>query len=67
MAANYLNECIARMTWAQLGRKTISNYGTSFPRWSIWMLGTIGTFSVLSDLFFRLHWLEPMEPAAPIA
>ena len=33
----------------------------------MWVLGTIGTFSVLYEIFFRLHWLEPMETAAPIA
>ena len=74
--AEYLNERNARVTWAkmqgkhpwaQLAWKATSNYGTSFPRWSMWVLGTIGTFSVLYEIFFRLHWLEPMETAAPIA
>ena len=68
----YLNERNARLTWAkmkgkhpwaQLAWKATSNYGTSFTRWGIWVLGTIGTFSVLYEIFFRLHWLEPMEPA----
>jgi hypothetical protein len=27
--------------------------------------GTIGFFSLLYELFFRLHWLLPMEPGKP--
>ena len=74
--AEYLNERNARVTWAkmqgkhpwaQLAWKATSNYGTSFSRWGAWVLGTIGTFSVLYELFYRLHWLEPMETAAPVA
>jgi hypothetical protein len=73
--AEYLNERNARVTWAkmqgkhpwaQLAWKATSNYGTSFTRWGAWVLGTIGTFSVLYELFFRLHWLQPMETAAQI-
>jgi hypothetical protein len=73
--AEYLNERNARVTWAQmqgkhpwaqLAWKATSNYGTSFARWGVWVLGTIGTFSVLYEIFFRLHWLEPMETAAPV-
>ena len=72
----YLNERNARVTWAkmqgkhpwaQLAWKATSNYGTSFSRWGAWVLGTIGTFSVLYELFFRLHWLAPMETAAQVA
>jgi hypothetical protein len=68
----YINERNARVAWArmqgkhpwaQLAWKATSNYGTSFARWSTWVLGTIGTFSLLYELFFRLHWLEPMETA----
>ncbi len=68
----YLNERNAHVTlakmqgklpWAQLAWKATSNYGTSFARWSASVLGTIGTFSVLYEIFFRLHWLEPMENA----
>lgn len=74
--AEYLNERNARVTWAQmqgkhpwaqLAWKATSNYGTSFARWGAWVLGTIGTFSVLYEIFFRLHWLEPMETAASVA
>lgn len=74
--AEYLNERNARLTWskmqgkhpwAQLAWKATSNYGTSFARWGAWVLGTIGTFSVLYEIFFRLHWLVPMETAAPVA
>ncbi|TKS58050.1 MAG: hypothetical protein EWM72_03262 [Nitrospira sp.] len=72
----YLNERNARVTWAkmqgkhpwaQLAWKATSNYGTSFARWGIWVLGIIGTFSVLYEICFRLHWLVPMETAAPVA
>ena len=67
----YLNERNARVTWAkmqgkhpwvQLAWKATSNYGTSFARWGTWVLGTIGVFSLLYELFFRLHWLQPIEP-----
>lgn len=70
--SEYLNERNARVAWArmqgkhpwaQLAWKATSNYGTSFARWSLWVLGTIGTFSLLYEMFFRLHWLEPMETA----
>ncbi len=73
--AEYLNERNARVTWAkmqgkypwaQLAWKATSNYGTSFARWSLWVLGTIGAFSVLYEVFFRLQWLQPMEPTAPV-
>jgi hypothetical protein len=66
----YIHERDARVTWvrmqgkhpwAQLAWKATSNYGTSFARWSMWVLGTIGTFGVLYEAFFRLHWLEPVE------
>jgi hypothetical protein len=71
----YLNERNARVTWArmqgkhpwmQLAWKATSNYGTSFARWGLWVLGTIGTFSVLYELFFRLDWLQPMESVVPV-
>jgi len=72
----YLKEREARLIWAkmqgkrpwaQLAWKATSNYGTSFSRWALWVAGTIGAFSVLYELFFRLHWLEPMESASPTA
>ncbi len=68
--AEYLNERNARVAWAkmqgkhpwaQLAWKATSNYGTSFARWGLWVLGTIGLFSLLYELFFRLNWLQPME------
>lgn len=76
LETEYINERDARVTWArmqgkhpwaQLAWKATSNYGTSFARWSMWVLGTIGAFSVLYEAFFRLQWLEPMETvnAAP--
>lgn len=74
--AEYLNERNARVKWAkmqgkhpwaQLAWKATSNYGTSFARWGAWVVGTIGAFSLLYEIFFRLHWLEPMETAAPVA
>lgn len=70
----YLNERNARVTWAkmqgkhpwaQLAWRATSNYGTSFSRWGLWVLGTIGLFSLFYELFFRLHWLKPMEPGTP--
>jgi hypothetical protein len=66
----YLNERNARVTWAkmegkhpwgQLAWKVTSNYGTSFSRWGIWVMGTVGFFTLLYELFFRLRWLQPME------
>jgi hypothetical protein len=74
--AEYLNERNARVTWAkmqgkhpwaQLAWKATSNYGTSFSRWGLWVLGTIGTFSLFYELFFRLGWLKPMEGGTPAA
>jgi hypothetical protein len=68
--AEYLNERNARVAWAkmqgkhpwaQLAWKATSNYGTSFARWGLWVLGTIGLFSLLYELFFQLNWLQPME------
>lgn len=70
----YLNERNARVTWAkmqgkhpwaQLAWKATSNYGISFSRWGAWVLGTIGLFSLLYELFFQLHWLKPMAPGTP--
>ena len=72
--AEYLHERNARVTWAkmqgkhpwaQLAWKATSNYGTSFTRWGLWVLSTIGLFSLFYELFFRLHWLKPMEPGIP--
>jgi hypothetical protein len=65
----YLNERNARVTWAkmegkhpwgQLAWKVTSNYGTSFSRWGVWVIGTIAVFSVLYELFFQLQWLQPI-------
>lgn len=70
----YLNERNARITWAQmqgkhpwaqLAWKATANYGTSFSRWGLWVLGTIAVFSLLYELFFQLHWLRPMENSNP--
>jgi hypothetical protein len=71
--AEYLNERNARVAWAkiqgkhpwgQLAWKVTSNYGTSFTRWGLWVTGTISVFSLLYEIFFRLHWLRPMDTAA---
>jgi hypothetical protein len=68
--AEYLNERNARVTWAkmegkhpwgQLAWKVTSNYGTSFSRWGLWVIGTIGVFSLLYELFFQIQWLQPMD------
>jgi len=68
----YIHERDARVTWsimqgkhpwAQLAWKATSNYGTSFTRWSLWVLSTIGAFSLLYEMFFRLHWLVPLDTA----
>ncbi len=67
--AEYLNERNARIAWAQMqGKhplalltwKATSNFGTSIPRWITWIGGTLTAFSLLYELFFQLHWLEPM-------
>jgi hypothetical protein len=72
----YLNERNARVTWAkmqgkhpwaQLAWKATSNYGTSFSRWGLWVSGTVGLFSLLYEIFFRLHWLQPTESVQPVA
>jgi hypothetical protein len=72
----YLNERNARVAWAkmegkhpwgQLAWKVTSNYGTSFSRWGLWVIGTIGVFSWLYELFFQLQWLQPMESGAVAA
>jgi len=69
----YLNERNARVRWAkmegkhpwaQLAWKATSNYGTSFSRWGLWVIGTIGLFSLLYEIFFHLRWLQPMETDA---
>lgn len=70
----YLKERDARVTWAQmqekhplalLAWKVTSNYGTSIPRWTAWILGTIGLFSLLYEVFFRVQWLQPMSNTEP--
>lgn len=74
--AEYLNERNARVAWAkmqgkhpwvQLAWKATSNYGTSFSRWGLWVMGTIGAFGLSYELFYRLHWLEPMQSSGAIA
>ena len=74
--AEYLNERNARMAWAkmkgkhpwaQLAWKATSNYGTSLSRWGLWVLGTIGLFSVFYELFYQLRWLQPIESGASAA
>jgi hypothetical protein len=72
--AEYLNERNARVAWAQMqGKhplglltwKATSNFGTSIPRWTAWIAGTLVLFSLSYELFFRLHWLEPMGNTTP--
>lgn len=72
----YLNERNARVAWAQMqGKhplalltwKATSNFGTSIPRWIAWIGGTLAAFSLLYELFFHLHWLEPMGNTTPSA
>jgi hypothetical protein len=74
--AEYLNERNARVAWAkmqgkhpwaQLAWKATSNYGTSFSRWGLWVLGTVGVLSLLYELFFHLGWLQPIESGAGVA
>jgi hypothetical protein len=70
----YLKERDARVAWAKMqGRhplallawKTTSYYGTSIPRLSGWILGTITLFSLLYEAFFRMQWLQPMSNTDP--
>jgi hypothetical protein len=72
----YLNERNARIAWAKmqgkhplalLAWKASSNFGTSIPRWSAWIAATIAVFSLSYEVFFRLHWLEPMGNTNPSA
>lgn len=72
----YLKERDARVAWAKmqgkhplalLAWKTTSNYGTSIPRWTAWILGTIMLFSLLYEVFFRVQWLQPMSNTNPSA
>jgi hypothetical protein len=70
----YLNERNARIAWAQMqGKhplalltwKATSKFGTSISRWVAWIAGTLAAFSLLYEVFFRLHWLEPMGNTTP--
>jgi hypothetical protein len=72
----YLKEHGARVAWAKMQGKhpvallaweTTSTYGTSIPRWTAWILGTIMLFSLLYEAFFRVQWLQPMSNANPSA
>ncbi len=72
--AEYLNERNARLAWAKMqGKhplalsawKATSNFGTSIPRWTAWIAGALAGFSALYEVFFRLHWLEPMSNTTP--
>lgn len=72
--AEYLKEQNARLVWSTMqGKhppalstlKATSNFGTSIPRWIAWIGGAIAGFSLLYELFFRLHWLEPMGNTTP--
>jgi uncharacterized membrane protein YdcZ (DUF606 family) len=74
--SSYLKERDARVTWAKmqgkhplalLAWKTTSNYGTSVSRWTAWIAGTIGLFSLLYEVFFRLQWIQPMSNTDPSA
>jgi len=72
----YVNERNARLAWAKMqGKhpfslhtlKATSNFATNIPRWAAWVGGVLATFSLLYELFFRFHWLEPMGNATPSA
>lgn len=73
--AAYLKERNARLTWARmqgkqpvgmLAWKAASKFGTSLPSLVGWMLGTTVVFSLLYELFYRLHWLQPMSNTDPV-
>lgn len=73
--AAYLKERDARVTWAKmqgknplalLAWKATSQYGTSIPRWTAWIGGTIALFSLLYEAFFRLQWIQPMSNTDPV-
>ena len=70
----YLKERDARVGWARMrGRhpigllawKAASNFGTSLPRLMSWVIGSTALFSLLYELFYRLHWLQPMSGTEP--
>ncbi|UVT14679.1 MAG: hypothetical protein H8K04_12600 [Nitrospira sp.] len=72
--AEYLNERNARLVWSKMqGKhplalstwKVTSNFGTSISRWIAWIGGALLGFSLLYELFFRLHWFEPMGNTTP--
>lgn len=72
--AEYLNERNARLVWSKMqGKhppalltwKATSNFGTSIPRWTTWIGGTLVGFSLLYELFFRLQWFGPMGNTRP--
>lgn len=74
--SEYLNERNARLVWSKMqGKhplalsiwKVTSNFGTGIPRWIAWIGGTLAAFSLLYELFFRLHWFEPMGNTTPSA
>lgn len=70
----YLNERNARLVWSKMQSKhplalltwkATSNFGTSIPRWIAWIGAALAGFSLLYEVFFRLHWLEPMGHTTP--
>ncbi len=72
--AEYLNERNARLVWSKMQDKhplapstwkVTSNFGTSVSRWIAWIGGALVGFSLLYELFFRLHWFEPMGNTTP--
>lgn len=72
--AEYLNERNARLVWSKMqGKyplplslwKVTSNFGTNISRWIAWISGVLAVFSLLYELFFRLHWFEPMGNTTP--
>jgi len=74
--AEYLNERNARLVWSKMqGKhpltlstsKATSNFGTSVSRWIAWIGGALAAFSLLYELFFHLHWFEPMGTTTPSA
>lgn len=72
--AEYVNEQNARRVWSKMQGthpvalllwKVTNTIGTNTLRWTACIGGALMGFSLLYELFFRLHWFEPMGNTTP--
>ncbi len=73
--AAYLKEHEARIAWSRmqgkhpvalLAWKATSGFGTNLARMTAWVAGSMGLFSLLYEIFFRIQWLQPMSNTEPV-